>query len=305
MDRGLKIVFMGTPEFAVPGLIKLVENGYHIAGVVTAPDKPQGRGKKLRGSAVKEYAENNGLNILQPTNLKSAEFQNELRALNADLFIVIAFRMLPESVWGMPPLGTFNLHGSLLPQYRGAAPIHWAVINGETETGLTTFFLKHAIDTGDIILQEKEIIQRDDTTGSLYIRLMHKGADLVLKTVQLIETGETDLIPQPQVTELKEAPKLTKENTEINWNMPSDSIYNFIRGLNPFPGAWTTLNEKYYKIFFALQNDEAPELKAGEVKTEKGRIWVGTKTGSIEITELQAEGKRRMYVNEYLKGNTL
>ncbi|MDH5380025.1 MAG: methionyl-tRNA formyltransferase [Cyclobacteriaceae bacterium] len=301
----MRIVFMGTPEFAVPGLKILVENNYEIVGVVTAPDKPQGRGKKIRGSAVKEYAETQNLNILQPTNLKSEEFLNELRALKADLFIVIAFRMLPESVWSMPPLGTFNLHGSLLPQYRGAAPIHWAIINGEKETGLTTFFLKHEIDTGDIILQEKEPILPDDTTGSLYLRLMHKGAGLILKTVQLIESGKVSTTPQIFSDSIKEAPKLTRENTEINWNQPAEIIYNFIRGLNPFPAAWTLLNEKYYKIYDSSLSGEKYTLKPGEIKVADSRLWVGTSTQSLEVIEFQAEGKRRMFVSEYLKGNTL
>ncbi len=240
----LRIVYMGTPDFAVPPLKILVESGYDIAAVITAPDKPKGRGQKMAVSAVKDYALEAGLHIMQPTNLKDETFIEELRKLNANLQIVVAFRMLPEVVWRMPEIGTFNLHGSLLPQYRGAAPIHWAVINGEKETGLTTFFLKHEIDTGNIIMQEKEEILRKDTTGTLYQRLMQMGAGLVLKTVKAIENEDYTLIEQDTNQELKHAPKLFKENTEIDWNKPAEEVYNFVRGLNPFPSAWTILNDK-------------------------------------------------------------
>ena len=301
----MKIVFMGTPEFAVPGLKVLIENQYDVVGVVTAPDKPQGRGKKIKGSAIKEFALEHQLRILQPTNLKSEEFHSELKSLNADLFIVVAFRMLPESVWKMPPMGTFNLHGSLLPHYRGAAPIHWAVINGETKTGLTTFFLKHEIDTGNIILQEEEQIQSDDTTGSLYVRLMHKGADLILKTVKSIESGTVNEKPQVVTNDHKEAPKLSKENTEIDWNKSATVIYNMVRGLNPFPSAWTHLNEKYYKIHEVKVGQSPKNLAPGEVFSDKKQVFVGTGEGSVELILIQPEGKRKMYISEFLAGNSI
>ncbi|MFN3316928.1 MAG: methionyl-tRNA formyltransferase, partial [Raineya sp.] len=235
----MRIIFMGTPEFAVPSLQVLVENGYNIVGVVTAPDKPAGRGKQMQVSEVKQYALSQNLPILQPEKLKSPDFLAELQALKADLQVVVAFRMLPEVVWAMPPIGTFNLHASLLPKYRGAAPINWAIINGETETGVTTFFLQHEIDTGNIIFQEKEPISPTDTAGSLYQRLMHKGAKLVLKTVQTIEKGDVQTFPQ--VGEITHAPKIFRETCQIDWNKTSTEIYNFVRGLAPYPAAWTTL----------------------------------------------------------------
>jgi methionyl-tRNA formyltransferase len=240
---------MGTPEFAVPSLEILIENKYNVVAVITAPDKPQGRGQKLTPSPVKESALKHNLPVLQPTNLKSPQFLEELKSYQANLQIVVAFRMLPEVVWAMPELGTFNLHGSLLPQYRGAAPINWAIINGEKETGVTTFFLKHEIDTGSIIFQEKEPINEDDTVGTVYERLMHKGAKLVLKTVQAIEQGNYPSVPQPQGIEIKHAPKIFKETCQINWNQSSQNIVNFVRGLSPYPSAWTTINEKVFKIF--------------------------------------------------------
>ncbi|MFZ6013920.1 MAG: methionyl-tRNA formyltransferase, partial [Bacteroidota bacterium] len=236
----LRIIFMGTPEFAVASLEVLVENEFNVVAVVTAPDKPQGRGQKVVYSPVKDCALKYKIPVLQPTNLKSPQFLEELKAHHANLQVVVAFRMLPESVWSMPALGTFNLHASLLPQYRGAAPINWAVINGEKETGVTTFFLKHEIDTGSIIFQEKETIHEDDTVGSLYERLMRKGAGLVLKTVQAISSGNYPSTPQPENTTIKHAPKIFKETCEIQWNKPSASIRNFVRGLNPYPSAWAT-----------------------------------------------------------------
>src|SRR6478736_2822685 len=246
--NNLRIVFMGTPEFAVPSLEILVENQFSVVAVITAPDKPQGRGQKLSYSPVKECALKHNLPVLQPTNLKSPEFLEELRSYDANLQVVVAFRMLPELVWAMPSLGTFNLHASLLPQYRGAAPINWAIINGEKETGATTFFLKHEIDTGSIIYQEKETIKKDDTVGDLYERLMHKGAGLVLKTVKAIEEGKYPSVPQT-AAEIKHAPKIFKETCEINWHQASESVRNFVRGLSPYPAAWTILNEKVFKIF--------------------------------------------------------
>ncbi len=285
----LRIVFMGTPEFAVPSLNILVENGYDVAAVVTAPDKPGGRGLQLQPSDVKVAAEKHGLKVLQPVNLKAPEFIEELRALEANLQIVVAFRMLPEAVWSMPKIGTFNLHASLLPQYRGAAPINWAIINGEKETGVTTFFLKHEIDTGSILFQEKEPIFPDDNVGTLYERLMIKGAELVLKTVKAIEAGEYTAKPQVATGDLKHAPKVFR--TEIDWNQPSEKIVNLVRGLTPFPGTWARINEKVYKIF--------------KVSKGKGLISMETSDGFVSIEELQPEGKKRMKAADFLRGYKL
>ena len=245
----LRIVFMGTPEFAVPSLEILIENKFNVVAVITAPDKPQGRGQKLVGSPVKECALKYQIPVLQPTNLKAPVFIEELKSYRANLQVVVAFRMLPESVWAMPAIGTFNLHASLLPQYRGAAPINWAVINGEKETGVTTFFLKHEIDTGSIIFQDTEPIGDKDTVGTLYERLMHKGAQLVLKTVNAINAGQYPSTPQTESAVIKHAPKIFKETCVMNWNQPSEHLRNFVRGLNPYPGAWTVINDKSYKIF--------------------------------------------------------
>ncbi len=297
---------MGTPDFAVPPLKILVENGYDIAAVITAPDKPKGRGQKVAISAVKQYAQQVKLPILQPTNLKDGNFLEILESYKANLQIVVAFRMLPEVVWQMPELGTFNLHASLLPQYRGAAPIHWAVINGEEETGLTTFFLKHEIDTGSIILQQKEKIHKKDTTGSLYIRLMTSGAELVLKTVQAIEQNSFQLTEQKSNEQLQQAPKLFKENTEIDWSKPAGEIYNFVRGLNPFPTAWTILNGTKYKIHFVIVVDEDSMGKAGEtISDDKTYIHVQCGKGKVALVELQQEGKKRMSTEDFLRGNKL
>ena len=298
----MRIVFMGTPEFAVPSLQILHENGYDIVGVITAPDKPKGRGKKLQGTPVKEYAESVGLQVLQPTNLKSEEFLSELRELNADLQIVVAFRMLPEVVWNMPKGGTFNLHGSLLPQYRGAAPINWAIMNGEGETGVTTFFLKQEIDTGNIILQEKESIGLEDTVGDVYERLMHKGAGLVLKTVRAIEEGEVPLKPQVESEGLKSAPKIHKETCEIDWNKESETIRNFVRGLSPYPAAWTTLGGKKFKVY-KVQLAKRDNKMIGEFETDnKTYLSVKTKDGWLDLIDLQMEGKKRMSIEDLLRG---
>jgi methionyl-tRNA formyltransferase len=258
--RSLRIIFMGTPQFAVPSLEVLVKHGYDLVAVITAPDKPKGRGRELAASPVKECAEANGIPVLQPKNLKSPQFIEELQCYRANLQVVVAFRMLPEVVWSMPQYGTFNLHASLLPKYRGAAPIHWAIINGEKETGITTFLLKHEIDTGGIILQETEPIYETDTTGSLSGRLMKKGAGLVLKTVQLIASGNCKLIPQDLSLDVPKAPKLFKENCKIDWDQDADKIANFIRGLNPFPSAWTDIGGTVYKIHAAgiAKNKELP-----------------------------------------------
>lgn len=293
---------MGTPEFAVPGLKILVENGYNVVAVITAPDKPQGRGQKLGISPVKEYALSVGLSILQPEKLKNPEFIEQLQSLNLDLGIVVAFRMLPEVIWQMPRLGTFNLHASLLPQYRGAAPIHWAIINGEKETGLTTFFLKHEIDTGDLILQEKEPISDIDTIGSLYERLMNKGASVILKTVKMIETDTVKPIPQPTLSNLKSAPKIFKEHCKIDWTKSADEIYNFVRGLNPFPGAYCFINGVYCKIY-GVEKYADSKFGVGEFQVNTNTLSVGTGLGKINITALQLEGKKLMDIGPFLIGH--
>ncbi len=306
--NNLRIIFMGTPEFAVPSLEILVENKFNVVAVITAPDKPQGRGQKLTASPVKENALKNNIPVLQPTNLKSPEFLEELKSYNANLQVVVAFRMLPEVVWSMPSLGTFNLHASLLPQYRGAAPINWAIINGEKETGATTFFLKHEIDTGSIIFQEKEKINDDDDAGSLYERLMHKGAALVLKTVKAIEEGSYPSLPQNETTETKHAPKIFKETCEVNWNQPSEKIWNFVRGLSPYPAAWTNLNGKVFKLFKvqSTDNNQQSTVSPGNIETDnKTHLKVKTQDGWISILEFQPEGKKRMSAEEFFRGNKI
>jgi len=298
----LRIVFMGTPDFAVASLKTLIDSGENIVGVITSPDKPQGRGKQTGVSAVKSYALDQNLHILQPLNLKEAEFINELRSLKADLQVVVAFRMLPEVVWAMPPKGTINLHGSLLPQYRGAAPIQWAVMNGETVTGVTTFLLQHKIDTGNIIFQEKEPIDMGETMGEVYERLMYRGAGLVLKTVRAI--AQNDYKPKPQVESklIKHAPKLNKENTFINWNRPAMELYHFIRGLNPYPASWTMLHQKNLKVFF-VEITNRNDLKPGVFESNgKDEIYVGTQDFAVKLMDIQLEGKKRMKTPEFLKG---
>ncbi len=305
--KDLRIIYMGTPEFAVPSLQILVENRFNIVAVVTAPDKPKGRGQKLATSPVKDYAVSQDIPVLQPTNLKNPDFQAELKSYNANLQIVVAFRMLPVSVWDMPEIGTFNLHGSLLPQYRGAAPINWAIINGEKETGVTTFFLKHEIDTGNIIFQEKEPIEEDDTVGDLYVRLMERGAKLVLKTVQAIQAEDYPQDPQDESKEIKHAPKIFKETCEIDWSKSSQEVYDFIRGLSPYPAAWTTLNGTNFKIFKAekLQMAVAGD-HPGDIKTDnKTYLHIQTGGNPLSITELQMQGKKRMKIEDFLRGNKL
>jgi methionyl-tRNA formyltransferase len=299
---------MGTPEFAVASLEILVANKLNVVAVITAPDKPQGRGQKLVPSPVKECALKHNLPVLQPTNLKSPEFLEELRSYNANLQIVVAFRMLPEVVWSMPSLGTFNLHGSLLPQYRGAAPINWAIINGEKETGVTTFFLKHEIDTGSIIFQEKEPIRDTDDVGTVYERLMNKGAHLVLRTVRAIEEGNYPALPQPENITIKHAPKIFKETCEINWNQTSQQIVNFVRGLSPYPAAWTVLNGRTFKIFkVGISNSEFRISNApGELDTDnKTYLSIRSSDGWVSILEFQPEGKKRMMVEEFFRGNKI
>ncbi len=299
---------MGTPEFAVPSLEILIAHKFNVVAVVTAADKPQGRGQKLGISPVKECALKNNIPVLQPINLKAPEFIEELRSYQANLQIVVAFRMLPEVVWAMPRLGSFNLHGSLLPQYRGAAPINWAIINGENETGVTTFFLKHAIDTGTIIFQDQEPIHEDDDVGSLYERLMVKGAALVLKTVNAIKTNNYPSEPQNESVAIKHAPKITKETCEINWNTSSENVRNFVRGLSPYPSAWTRIEDKIFKIHKVsiVNGNEQASSAVGSTKTDnKTYLWMRTRDGWIAIEEFQPEGKKRMKVEEYLRGNKL
>lgn len=300
----MKIVFMGTPEFAVPSLKILHENGVDVVGVITAPDRPKGRGKKLQGTPVKEYADSVGLNVLQPTNLKSPEFIHELKELGAELQVVVAFRMLPEAVWSMPSKGTFNLHASLLPQYRGAAPINWAIMNGEKETGATTFFLKHEIDTGSIIDQIIEPIHDEDSVGDLYARLMVNGASLVLNTVRKIEVGDVDTKEQLDSVELKVAPKIHKETCKIDWDKTSEIIRNFVRGLSPYPAAWTLWNDKSFKIFKVADSELSIDgLKPGDYDCDqKKRLTVKTSDGALDVLEIQMEGKKRMKTEELLRG---
>ena len=301
MKRDLRIVYMGTPEFAVPSLQVLVEAGYNVVGVITAPDKPKGRGQKVIPSPVKAYAEEAGLHILQPTNLKDPQFINDLERLKANLQVVVAFRMLPEVVWAMPEYGTFNLHASLLPNYRGAAPINWAIINGEEKTGITTFFLKHAIDTGNLIFQEEEAIKPNDNVGDLYSRLMERGSKLVLKTVQAIEADAVQPKPQPTDGQWPHAPKIFKETCQIDWNRKAKEVHNFIRGLSPYPAAWTSLEGKTLKIYEAKPDTEV-KLPAGEFLIKDDGIWAGTSTDALQLFQLQLEGKKRMNTQDFLRG---
>jgi len=302
----MRIVFMGTPDFAVASLAALVDAGFEIVAVVTAADKPAGRGQKVSESAVKKYAVEKGLKVLQPVKLKDPEFMTELQALKADLQVVVAFRMLPEMVWNMPPKGTINLHASLLPQYRGAAPINHAIINGETQSGVTTFFLKHEIDTGDIIEARKVAIKETDTAGDLHDQLMITGAELLVETVKAIEKGEYQEQPQSEAENLKHAPKIFKDFCKIDWNQPLLNIYNLVRGLSPYPTAFTHLNEKTLKIFKAEMEITAPEITPGGFLTDgKTFLKFAAKDGFLKLTDLQYEGKKRMTVEEFLRGMRL
>ncbi len=303
----LRIVYMGTPHFAVESLKALIEAGKEIVGVVTMPDKPAGRGHKIQFSPVKEYALSTGLKLLQPENLKSPEFLEELRSLHADLQIVVAFRMLPEAVWSMPRLGTFNLHASLLPQYRGAAPINWAIINGERETGVTTFFLKHEIDTGNIILQEKIAISDNDTAGTVHDRLMQLGSRLVLKTVDMIEAGNITSTPQPRL-EVKPAPKIYKETCRMDFSKTCRELYNFVRGLAPYPAAWMEWTDAYgdtltMKIFEITCEPCIHGHQPGTHETDgKSYLKIAVLDGYILLTDIQLAGKKRMKIAELLRG---
>jgi len=319
----LRIVFMGTPEFAVASLDALVHAGANIIGVITAPDKPAGRGMKLTQSAVKQYAADKGLHILQPEKLKNPAFLDELKALQADLQIVVAFRMLPEQVWNMPPMGTINLHGSLLPQYRGAAPINWAVINGEKETGVTTFKLQHAIDTGNILLQERFPIGNDETAGEVHDRMKEIGARVLVETVKGLAAGTLTEKPQQSIVNsegsmnqpaandspltihhsLKHAPKIFTDTCKIDWTRPVDEIYNLIRGLSPYPAAFTQLQGKTLKIYKAKKEPAPVTTAPGEWTTDhKTYIRFAAADGYIMATELQLEGKKKMTVEEFLRG---
>lgn len=317
----LKIVFMGTPEFAVESLKSLVDGGYNVVGVITMPDKPVGRGYKLQPSPIKRYAIENNLNLLQPEKLKDDGFLNNLKQLKADVQVVVAFRMLPEVVWNMPPRGTFNLHSSLLPQYRGAAPINWAIINGEKETGVTTFFLSHEIDTGEIIFSEKTEISDTDNSGSVHDRLMVMGANLVKKTVDAIIEDNIHSIPQNQLyikdNVLKSAPKIFTETCKIDWNKSKEELYNFIRGLSPYPAAWTILNrydigERLRLKIFASEripdsnNNIVASYSPGSLITDnKTYLDVAVGNGFIRITDLQLSGKKRMKTIDFLNGYKL
>ena len=328
----LRILFMGTPEFAVKSLKALVENNYNVVAVITMPDKPAGRGYKLQASPVKQYAIEKGLTVLQPENLKDESFLVQLKELRIDLQVVVAFRMLPEVVWSMPSKGTFNLHSSILPQYRGAAPINWAIINGEKETGVSTFFLSHEIDTGDIIFREKTTITNSDNAETLHDRLMVMGAQLVLKTVNAVIEGSVTSIPQDELyankIELKPAPKIFKDDCRVNWNKDTEVIFNFIRGLSPYPAAWTELHRPEtdevlrVKLFASMlseevdsedlkngattQDNEATTLENGSITTDnKSYLNVLTANGFLAITDLQLSGKKRMNVIDFLNGYKL
>lgn len=305
----MRIVFMGTPDFAVPSLQILLENNFEVVAVVTATDKKAGRGKKIHTSAIKDFALEHQLPILQPEKLKNPDFLEELKSYQADLQVVVAFRMLPEVVWNMPSIGTINLHAALLPNYRGAAPINWAIINGETETGVTTFFIDHKMDTGNLIYQEKEEILPEDNIGTLYNRLKIKGADLVLKTVSAIQSEEYPSIPQDLSIETKPAPKLNRELGKIDWTKSATDIHNLIRGLSPIPAAWTILQDKNCKVFKSevLENIEEKEaVEIGEYLTDnKSYLYFKTGESWLSILELQLEGKKRMEIQAFLAGNKL
>ena len=307
----MRVVFLGTPDFAVATLDAIYNSQHEVVGVVTAPDKPAGRGLKMQSSEVKNYAEEKGISVLQPVKLKDPKFIEALTQWNADIFVVVAFRMLPQQVYEIPPMGAFNVHASLLPQYRGAAPIHWAIMNGETQTGVTTFFLNQEIDCGDLILQSKTDIFPHETTGELYDRLKIMGAELALKTLSLVEKGDFTPLPQPQMqaTELNLAPKIHKEDTVIDWNDTAKNIINKIRGLSPYPGAVTffTKNDKeklFVKIFGATQTLEKSRHGAGIMTTDdKSFLHISTKDFHISVDNLQIEGKKRTSTATFLHGN--
>lgn len=302
---------MGTPDFAVASLEALIANNFNVVGVVTMPDKPAGRGHKIQFSPVKECALKHNLPLLQPTNLKDAEFQAELAALKADIQVVVAFRMLPEAVWAMPPMGTINVHGSLLPNYRGAAPVNWAVINGEKETGVTTFQLKHEIDTGAILKQKKTPITPEDTAGSVYVRLMNLGAELLVETLTGLFDNAIEPIPQNQLmdeADIKHAPKIFKPDCAINWNQPAERIFNFIRGMAPFPGANTYVKVQDKKLLLKVKSSELtenPSSETGLLEIKDKSIFVHTNDFQLKLTDIQLEGKRAMAPADLLNGTPL
>lgn len=301
----LRIIFFGTPGFAVASLKALVEAGMKVVAVVTAPDKPAGRGMQMRASEVKEYAVAQGLKVLQPEKLKNPQFLEELASYNADVQIVVAFRMLPGAIWSMPPMGTINVHASLLPQYRGAAPINWAIINGETETGVTTFKLKHEIDTGNILLQERMPILAEDNIGSLYEKLMIAGGELLVKTVRGLADGTIQEMQQDNIAaeSLKHAPKIFKEHTHIEWNKPAREIHNLVRGLSPVPAAYTELGDKTAKIYKTHFEAALPSIAVGAYDTDsKTYLRFAASDGWLYIDELQQEGKKRMDIVSFLRG---
>lgn len=301
----MRIVFMGTPDFAVASLAALLNAGFNVVGVITAADKPAGRGQKLQESAVKKFAVEKNLNVLQPEKLKNPEFLEELKALKADLQVVVAFRMLPEIVWNMPAKGTINLHASLLPQYRGAAPINWVIINGEKQSGATTFFLKQEIDTGDVLFSKKVEITDEMTASDLHDSLMDVGAHLLTQTVKAIESGDYQEKPQESfgVTELKHAPKIFKDDCKINWNKSNLEVFNLIRGLSSYPTAFTDFLGKGLKIYLAEKVDKEPDISAGAFLTDhKTYLKFASKDGFICVKEIQQEGKKRMKIEEFLRG---
>lgn len=301
-----RIVFMGTPEFAVASLNALVEAGCNVVGVVTAPDKPAGRGMQLQQSAVKQYAVSKNIPVLQPEKLKAPAFLDELAALKADLQVVVAFRMLPEAVWNMPPMGTINVHGSLLPQYRGAAPINWAIINGESATGVTTFQLQHAIDTGNMLMQEVIPITDTMTAGELHDTMKMVGANLLVETIKGLATGSIQAQPQQDAADLKHAPKLFTSNCTIDWHKPVHEVYNLVRGLSPYPGALTQLNGKILKIYRAEKiMKTVAETPGTFVSDNQTHIDVACTDGYLRLTEIQLEGKKKMAVSDFLRGNKI
>lgn len=302
----LRIVFMGTPDFAVGILDSILKNNYEVVGVITAADKPAGRGQKIKYSAVKEYALANNLNLLQPTNLKDESFLAELKSLNANLQVVVAFRMLPKVVWEMPKLGTFNLHASLLPNYRGAAPINWAIINGETKTGVTTFFIDDKIDTGAMILSAETAIEPNENVGQLHDRLIHLGSETVIKTIALLEKGQVQTTIQTDTDDIKTAYKLNKENCKIDWNKSATEIHNLIRGLNPYPASWCFFTDKNQewnvKIYESKISTESHTHEAGTIISSKKELKIAVKDGFIQVLSLQFPGKKKMTTGELLNG---
>ncbi|MCS6818400.1 MAG: methionyl-tRNA formyltransferase [Chitinophagales bacterium] len=301
--RSLKLIFFGTPDFAVPSLDILFRSSHHVKAVVTAPDKPAGRNLQLQQSAVKQYALLHGIDVLQPLKLKDEKFINQLRSLEADLFVVVAFRMLPEVVWSMPPLGSINLHASLLPQYRGAAPINWAIINGEKETGVTTFFLQHEIDTGNIIFQETVSINDEDNAGTLHDKLMLIGASLLKKTVDAIASGDYPQIPQAHIDNLKKAPKIFREHCLIDFAKPVVQVHNLIRGLSPVPGAYFVYQGKQIKVFKASHEICIQQHQPGTIHTDgKNYLKISCADGFINLEEVQLEGKKRLDIKSFLRG---